>query len=642
MPNITIGTTALPREDAGFQLGQWFWVKEKCRWDDYPTGMKKGQRYRWLGCIMHVGTNYVEIESPPDSDNSSNSIRVHFDETAKILTAEPDASTVIKNHAAASQAKVTVLLEEVRALTARLGLQPVTNALPSPTESGNALVTMSNKIDVKLYEVALTKAKEEELPALFEAIKAESKELRRWMTAESLPIKAQARLLKGALGEIDHRIFNVSLYAGLTEEVVQCRKGDPAGTDEKLRIMQRRLYMDEECLMNYRAGGMEFKNIEEFDVWISEPENADRIMPFPRCLVSMRVRRFSKVRSADTLYQAFINIYLDDADKLTFLYIRNGDQIWRLSCAQNFGAMMFPDKGIYDTNQEMMIRNDRADKMITVHEYETRAAAVVEAERKSKAWRKANPKKHYFDDPHRHHDSFRPADWGPFNPTNVYFDDATRTVRDEVNSYNRIVLIVQGLLDRSPVLHPHPLINLFRADHMDRHVKLIYDATNALYAGDKPDFEAYRARLNSMIMPSSILTGQRDYWMEVEAERENKRARRDYRNHNPPTLKRYAPYGNPGPSTVASVSKWTPNKLTFSWTKEKRATRYGSREMRTLHIVVPRSRLFNISAYTVGEYRQFFNDPRTRQEYLKWAPLLLTAEDYYGKNTIKDLGDVYE
>jgi hypothetical protein len=39
--------------------------------------------------------------------------------------------------------------------------------------------------------------------------------------------------------------------------------------------------------------------------------------------------------------------------------------------------------------------------------------------------------------------------------------------------------------------------------------------------------------------------------------------------------------------------------------------------------------LLNVSAYKPGDYKRFFSDPRTRKEYLKWAPLMLAAEDYH-------------
>lgn len=42
--------------------------------------------------------------------------------------------------------------------------------------------------------------------------------------------------------------------------------------------------------------------------------------------------------------------------------------------------------------------------------------------------------------------------------------------------------------------------------------------------------------------------------------------------------------------------------------------------------------LFNVDAYTPGDFRQFFEDPRTRAQYLKWAPYLLAAEEYHAGN----------
>lgn len=46
-------------------------------------------------------------------------------------------------------------------------------------------------------------------------------------------------------------------------------------------------------------------------------------------------------------------------------------------------------------------------------------------------------------------------------------------------------------------------------------------------------------------------------------------------------------------------------------------------------IQVDAARLLNVSAYTPGDYRQFYDDPRTRADYLEWAPLLLAAEDWH-------------
>jgi hypothetical protein len=71
--------------------------------------------------------------------------------------------------------------------------------------------------------------------------------------------------------------------------------------------------------------------IRQFDEWISLPENRDRMLPFPRTLAAIRVRRTDKEREdGGKLYKMFVNVSCKEADKKTFLYVRNGEQVWRI------------------------------------------------------------------------------------------------------------------------------------------------------------------------------------------------------------------------------------------------------------------------------------------------------------------------
>ena len=267
------------------EVGQWYWVKSERRKDG------EDEEFEWLGCVMRIGSNHVKLESPSTQATGRYSTRVHFDDFWEILRHEPNAEAVIQGEIAHYQQLANQHLAEVKAITARLGVsgQP---SLPDKAgeSSGGALVALSGQRDIKQYERALVLAKEKQLPELFKAIEHANKELTRWMTANTLPLQASVGGMKGVIEDINDRIFNVSLYAGLTEEVVSCCDGAPAAYHEKLHVMQRRLYMDEECLMGYRHGGMDFRSIGEFDAWISQPENRDRIMPFPRTLVALRER----------------------------------------------------------------------------------------------------------------------------------------------------------------------------------------------------------------------------------------------------------------------------------------------------------------------------------------------------------------
>jgi len=88
---------------------------------------------------------------------------------------------------------------------------------------------------------------------------------------------------------------------------------------------------------------------------------------------------------------------------------------------------------------------------------------------------------------------------------------------------------------------------------------------------------------------------------------------------------KFRPDGDPGPGRFARVARVDrQGHVLYTWKKERKGDgppvgrKYGCKVGRVL----------NVDAYQPGDYRQFFNDPRTREEYLEWAPLLLAAEEY--------------
>lgn len=635
-------TSSAERFDSGermqldkVELGQWYWVKEVSRPTVDEDGIEQVKVDEWFACVVDIGSNYVEVHEPHGNSDSYRTRRVHFDNFDELLRYEPEYERVIAEKVSFYRENINQLMSEVVELTARLGVVPA-NATSDPRqENSNALVAVSRQVDVGAYKLALIEAKEKTLPALKNQVDSANRMLMRWLIAPTMKIQAAFGEMKTVKGLVEDRIHTLELYAGLTEEAVLVREGEPADKSEKLRVMQRRFYMDEECLVSYEAGGMDFKDIKEFDKWLSVPDNFNRILPFERCVVAFRVRRTEKERDVTNLWHAFVNIALRDADRTTFLYVRNGEQLWRVNCDFDFGEKLVPDVSEFDPSQPMMVKmfGARVDKIIRYSEWELMRADYEEAIRKREEWKVKNPGKtnvnHIF--------SVR-AEWKeyePFNPSSVYYDEATQSVSEDIKKYNRIAVIIQGLFDRSLVLHPHGPVEVWEPASFAANIELIYDATSLTF-GDKPDFEAYRQRLNSQIDENSILTGQEDYWLRVEAEKENERQAKNRRDRLSNYV-RYAPYGNPGPGRVGLASEWKARakKAVFKWTRERQTWSYDRPDTDIpCSITVPVDNLLNVSAYQPGDFKKFFEDPRTRQEYLEWAPLLLAAEDYHaGKRT---------
>ena len=659
-------------------LGQWYWVLPEAKTahgeegdedtvgnapvlaefePDDPVGegaVQPPHPDAWLGCLTHIGSNHVLIEHPED-DRCRSTIRVHFDEFWQRLQREPDPTQVIAAYGAHYQRRSARLLQKIQDLTLRLGLSQQTaiaapGARPAtqPPAAGGALAVLNSTADVHAYRSALQQAREETLPALLKELETSNNEVVRWMRAQTLPMMAMAGQMKGAVVEVEQRIFHVSLYAGLTEESVQCRDGKPAAIDEKLHIMQRRLYMDEECLLQYQAGGLEFSHIEEFDRWMARTENMTRILPFERCMVAMRVRRDAKERVSDgSIPSLLINIQLQDQDKLTFLYVRNGEQLWRLSTDLEFDELIFPDRGTLNLAEPMMFKTfaSRIDRFMTVAEYEQACAEHKAAERSHEQWLREHPSSREWDSPFhaRMRFGFEPWEWRRLDPGDVYYDDAMAEIQRRVMYYNRIALIVQGLYDRSMALHPHLPARTWDAHGFEQAIELVYDASYALYYGEPPDFEQFRARCNATASADCHFVGQEDAWMRREADRENRRRENNWRtrrtDYRPSRLR---PHGDPGPGLVAKPSRvqLRARTATFEWERHRRTySTYGDNGLLKCSIALPFDELLNVDAYQPGDFRQFYRDPRTRAQYLKWAPLLLAAEDWHARQGDRKQGE---
>lgn len=619
------GTTAeeQPNSEHELAVGQWFWVSHKG-----PIDREDAET--WLGCIVHLGSNYAEVNGIHYID------RIHFDEFWIRCRLVPDADLVIQGHIAAAQSEAQRLMGKVKALSAHLSVASGPALPEAQVASETQALALRTREPMDAYKKSLLKAKDETLPELFKQIEEANKEMAAWMGALMIPMQAHVKALRPAIDAVKARIFSVELYAGLTEEVVAIAEGEPAPADAPIHLMQRRLYQDEEILSRYHptglSGGMEFKDIDAFDAWLTSRENRNRILPFPRCIVAFRVRRDAKERQMVDLSDFIAIAYAREADKSTFLYMRNGDNVFRLQTGIEFGEKLFPDMDMHVLNRGKLwarffggaIDKDRA--LISDDEYQ----AMVRKEDEEDARRQELGRS-----PNIFHAS---RDYKPFTPESVYYDDIAREVKRQIDEHNRLVLVLQGLLDRSPVFAPHPPWSLWAEDGFRSALKLVYDDSRTLTTGDKPDFQAYQARCNATLRVGSMTVGQELAWLQHEGQKESARRNADHRwKTNRDRPRTYRPPGNPGPGVVARVESFAPRAktCTYQWTRRKQTPPYDA--PMPVSYTTGADTVLNIDGYQPGDFRQFFDDPRTRAEYLQWAPLLLVAEEYRaGRRTFRD------
>jgi hypothetical protein len=626
--------TSIHREENRPKQGQWFWVK-----DDEGA--------EWFGCVTREMSNAVEVKSPRKQGYGQHVIRVHLDEVSAILRFEPNASQVIRERINHYKSELDSALARIEQEKAAIGIGHSHQGNGPVQEASTAVAVISSQANIEGYKSALQAFKERQ-PLQKKEIEELMADWGKWMSAESLPLEGVQEQLKATLGAVDDRLFNISLYAGFSESTVQFSEGQPATLDDKLHLMQRRLYMDEECLLGYAEGGMDIKDMAGFRSWLAKPVNRDRILPFPRCIVSMQVRRNRKDRDwGGNLLVLLENDRLAASDKFTYLIVRNGENLYQLSCELDFGELIFPEKAMFDATEPTMVkmRNNSVEEMITKRDFDDRVRLHEDQKKKREQWFIENPEAEWkaknkgswdFANPFSVDSWWSPSQWHPFDQSSVYYDEALKDIAERIQQYNRIAMIVQGLFDRKDMLEPVKPMQSWNPASFASAVELVYDGF-ALLHGETPDFEPYRAACNAKITKNSVLVGQDDFWQRDEAKKEYDERLRNRRSSSE-HIHRYthtSPFGDPGPGFIAVPKRTTRQNAVFSW--YRLAHRGDGLVLRD--ITVPFEKLFNISAYAPGDYLQFFRDPRTREQYLQWAPLLIAAEDFYaGKLTPQQPG----
>jgi len=223
----------------------------------------------------------------------------------------------------------------------------------------------------------------------------------------------------------------------------------------------------------------------------------------------------------------------------------------------------------------------------------------------------------------------------------VDFDDHMKKAEALIRQYNRIVILIQGLLDRSKVFHPHPAINLRSHQDMEKWLTLIRDEELGL-PNNKIDFEEYQKQVNS-----TLETGK---WVYIDSSyderypkgenpnysgrRFQEPPKRGWNTNSMPRLRKVEAMKRDGSEVKVS---WPKGKLAKSkqgkWIDSKDRPGWGHYEYddsteRMCHEWIPVNRVLNVSDYNAGDYKMFLCDRALMGKYLKWAKYLLTAEDW--------------
>ncbi len=241
-------------------------------------------------------------------------------------------------------------------------------------------------------------------------------------------------------------IDTIELYLGVNEEIFQIQDGEKASPTTPISFRQLVLFMDEE-VANTDDGGLDYNDVHKFDAWLLENGNYKNILPEEKGVVVFRPRRHSKDYGEDSIETYLMN----KENKLnTYLLIRNGDCLYRIYTDK----IVILDR-LFPRKQELQELLKETDK--------------IKKESGSYGEEKAQDK-----------------------VDNLFY------------SYKRRAILMQGLIDRTDILHPLPIegLSMFNLEGSEDYIKFIYDDEAALTDGRLP-FKEWQKVINEEIKPGS-------------------------------------------------------------------------------------------------------------------------------------------
>lgn len=321
------------------------------------------------------------------------------------------------------------------------------------TQAQTARAEMTRQVATLKAQAA---AQEQEMKARIAALEADLRRQRAELEAQMAPMVQQMKQMAEVLWTVD-------LYLGREETLRLIRDGEPAPADTPLTIRQKVLVMAEESLvmMGRKVTGMDASDVPEFVSWlISDDAHLDRVLPEPKGLVVLIPTRVES-RTGN----AWEDAAKDAANSASYWLLRNGQRLYLLT--------VDPELRV---TQRVLPRRSEFTEVFD---------------------------QGLFGFGRRHGD--------PVVPGSEEWLAMEKIADGRRRHYMRIMLVLQGLIDRTPAWHPLPPggINLLSVQAQDDgRVVLIQDAEESIQLTDgRESFRAWQRRLNGLLRPGLRLIG---------------------------------------------------------------------------------------------------------------------------------------
>jgi hypothetical protein len=447
------------------------------------------------------------------------------------------------------QQEMSGLIQEISSF--QFSQKQLTTELTQLESTSTAIVT-SNAMTQQKHEISLVKAKVDQVAL---AMTNKQKRLMSLLEEQKHALERRLEPMKQMVERLNEGVYTINLFLGVGESLTQIAKGEPASAEDKVFIRQQVLYMDEECRYDPDKGGLDFATLDKFDEWLLKSKShVDQILPEKKGVIALQVRRNEKDYGSPWANQR-------NAENIkSYFLIRNGENLWRIHADIRVGDHLFPKRGEFD---DFFFERDYRGRI----DGPALRAGTMEF---NKAMKDA--------DAHRRH-------------------------------FMRILLILQGLFDRTEIFAPitsRP--NLLDRREQSEVFEFISDAEMLLPDGRKRFFE-WLQEVNSTLMVGHRVCGVFDTYGA-------------YQTHCPKE-RSLSKYAWPKNGDIFVIDRAERDGFVFLFDRED----WRGSPTRRASFLVYRSDKFiiNIDGASIEDMEFYLNSRLDRPEYLHLVPLLRTA-----------------
>ena len=500
---------------------------------------------------------------------------VDIEEFAESFEFLPDGPTII----AQAIAQKTIEIGELKTsmvIDPQLLLQAGFTNSPEATESaapGTGLsVRASNMVAVK-KAVADVRNK---IALCQKDIEAKTKEVEQLIEFQQSIMAIKVAEMEKQLERVTEALWTINLYLGKNEDIIILNTGKPADVEEKITIRQRVLFMDEECGDAADGQGITFKSITQFDEWLLEdPEHVQQVIPEEKCIIAMHVKRHDFQKYEDPR----VAMASRDANlKWTYFLIRNGENLYRIFVDIVAGESLFP----------------KADEYAAYFSFRDRHTGEVEY----------------------------------LKPGTDDYMKAEEKADKLQRHYMRLALILQGIMDRTPIFKPMPVdrINIGDPRSAEEFIWFVHDH-ELLITDGKPEFFEWLKGVNDKIeVGCRILGNFRGAGLHGDQHSESQIYPRSA--------------GLPDDNVLHTITKADSKAITFTYDRPgdyvkgrwKKVGRYGktwvsghdTTAKASCWLYRGDSFYIHYDGASIEDVRYYLNDRRHRKEYRTMIPLMET------------------